>query len=973
MFIVCIRKHHILGYIAQAFIVKDYKTKYYRIQHSVNKQDVDENFSDYTSDERNIINLINQYSDINLVKAFSRNKKNSVPDFYANIAQTLVEQRIRPYIERRLLKMLEIFKNAKIKVFLKHDRYENIYFGDEINILQKPAQAIFNFIRTDKEIQYFLTVKHVQKEIKLSKRVEIVLTNEPCNIILDNDLYFFNDIDAKKLSPFFKKEYISVSKRMEEKYFKVFVSKAIQNFRVNATGFEINRKTPKKQVLLMLEKDWKNEYSFTPKFQYGDIAYLHTSKNLKNINYNKIDNKISFNIFERDLVWEKNHLTFLLEIGLKNADENTYNIKNTSKINEFQHAKTITWLNDNSEKLTNKGFIIVQQFADKKYFTQKVTIDFNLKKRIDWFDIYGTVKFGEYEIPFIRLKDNILNGISEVELPNGEIGIIPEEWFLEYKNIFLLGETNNDGLKLNKYHFFALSKTHIKKIKKTEIKQLLDFFNNKNHKLLVTPWTVRANLRDYQKKGFAWLNALQENNFGGCLADDMGLGKTLQTLTVIANSIEKTANLETENQQLTFFDTGNKIVSKSELTNIIISPKSLIYNWHNEIKKFIPSLRVARYTGSERMKLRPDLIKYDIILTSYGIARNDYEFLSEINFHYIVLDESQYIKNYNSKIYNAVIKIRAEHKLVLTGTPIENSLADLWSQMNFVNPGLLGSFMFFKNKFITPIEKNYDEIQTDKLQKLISPFVLRRTKTEVLKDLPPISEQIILCEMTEGQERMYEAEKSKIRNKMLELIDRNEISKSSIYILQALNKLRQIANHPIMLKNSEINTSGKYDEITDKIQSLIAQNHKVLIFSSFVKHLNIFAEYFRENNLEFSLLTGKTTKREEEINCFQTNETNRLFLISIKAGGVGLNLTAADYVFILDPWWNPAVENQAVSRAHRIGQNKKVMVYKFITKNTVEEKIRKLQAKKQKLANTFISSKNFFSEYTQENILEMFK
>ncbi len=337
------------------------------------------------------------------------------------------------------------------------------------------------------------------------------------------------------------------------------------------------------------------------------------------------------------------------------------------------------------------------------------------------------------------------------------------------------------------------------------------------------------------------------------------------------------------------------------------------------------------------------------------------------------MDESQTIKNADSKIFQAITELKAQHRIVLTGTPIENSLTDLWSQIEFINPGLLGTLGFFRQYFSNPIEKDNNEERRDKLKRLIQPFILRRTKQEVATDLPPITEQIRLCSMSDEQKNYYEEEKSKVRNEILDNIDQFGVEKSSMVVLNALMRLRQIANHPVMVDKGYTSDSGKFEEVCESIENMVTENHKVLIFSSFVKHLDLFKDYFEKNNIRYSMLTGETRNREEVVANFQNNENNRFFLISLKAGGVGLNLTAADYVFVLDPWWNPAAEMQAINRAHRIGQTNKVFVYRFISAETVEEKIVKLQERKSELADVFINSNNPFKALSRENILELFE
>jgi SNF2 family DNA or RNA helicase len=349
------------------------------------------------------------------------------------------------------------------------------------------------------------------------------------------------------------------------------------------------------------------------------------------------------------------------------------------------------------------------------------------------------------------------------------------------------------------------------------------------------------------------------------------------------------------------------------------------------------------------------------------------EQLSKLNFFYLILDESQYVKNPASKTYKAIMKLQSEHRLALTGTPIENSLSDLWAQMNFLNKGILGNLAFFRRYFITPIEKHNSNDQQEKLQILIRPFVLRRTKEEVAKDLPPLMEQTVVCEMDENQQRTYETEKSIIRNSILDGIEQDGMKNSAMIILQGLTRLRQLANHPRLLADFEEGESGKFEEIFRMLENVVAEKHKVLVFSSFVKHLELIKSRIEKENWKYSILTGQTSNRKEVIRQFQEDSENRIFLISLKAGGVGLNLTSADYVFIIDPWWNPAAENQAISRAHRIGQNKHVFVYRFITEGSIEEKIQQLQNRKSSLADKFINSNNPLQEITKEELLSLLK
>src|SRR5690606_16246354 len=363
---------------------------------------------------------------------------------------------------------------------------------------------------------------------------------------------------------------------------------------------------------------------------------------------------------------------------------------------------------------------------------------------------------------------------------------------------------------------------------------------------------------------------------------------------------------------------------------------------------------------------------YDIILSTYGTTRIDVDILNDFHFYYIILDESQNIENATSKSFKAIRSLKGTHKLILSGTPVENSVADLWSQMEFINPGLLGGQTYFSKNFVIPIEKKKDEAQSKRLQALVKPFILRRTKAQVASELPDKTEQIFYCTMTESQADYYEKVKSEFRNSILQQSLDGTLNKSGIQVLQGLSKLRQLANHPLMIDEDYEYDSGKFENVIHHLESVLSRGHKVLIFSSFVKQMKIYRDYFDKEGLKYSYLDGATRDRATVVDEFRTDDTIQVFLISIKAGGVGLNLTEADYVFILDPWWNPAVEMQAVDRTHRIGQTRNVFIYKFITKDTVEEKILALQGRKKSIANTLITTEeSFVKSLTQADIQEL--
>jgi SNF2 family DNA or RNA helicase len=466
------------------------------------------------------------------------------------------------------------------------------------------------------------------------------------------------------------------------------------------------------------------------------------------------------------------------------------------------------------------------------------------------------------------------------------------------------------------------------------------------------PKQIKAELRHYQKEGVNWINFLDEMKWGGILADDMGLGKTLQILTFI-----------------------QQIIIKDKTPNLIIVPTTLLFNWKAEIEKFAPQIKAFYHYGVDRNKTTKEFNKYHIIFTSYGVLLRDIENLSKFQFNYLILDESQAIKNPASHRFKASNLIKAKNRIALTGTPIENNTFDLYAQMSFVNPGIFGSINNFKQNYSTPIDKDGNEVIAKELQKIINPFVLRRTKEKVAKELPAKTEGIIYCEMEPEQQKIYDTYRNEYRNKLLGNIAEQGIGKSKMMVLEGLTRLRQICDSPSLISDVNFtNQSIKVKEIINNITHRTV-NHKVLVFSQFVGMLSLIKTELDKLNISYEYLDGKNniTQRENSVSNFQTDDDLRVFLISLKAGGTGLNLTAADYVYIVDPWWNPAVENQAIDRCYRIGQEKKVFAYRMICKNTVEEKILDLQAKKKKIASDIIQTdENIMKSLTVNDIKDLF-
>ncbi len=601
------------------------------------------------------------------------------------------------------------------------------------------------------------------------------------------------------------------------------------------------------------------------------------------------------------------------------------------------------------------GFESLNNF---RFNTARPTTHILVSSGIDWFDAKVEIDFGGQRAGITDIKKAIANKQSFVHLGDGSLGILPEEWLKRYSLLFKVGDGKTGKLRLSKYHMGVIDELYENR-NETEIQFELDekyerLRSFKNIPEIAPPAALEPILRPYQTSGYQWLNYLSEVGWGGILADDMGLGKTIQALTMLSH-----------------YKQTNKT-----LRAIVVCPTTLIYNWCNEIKKFTPELTFHIHHGSLRTRNTAELEQYDVLITTYGTLRSDIQILVKVLFDYVVLDESQAIKNPASKVTKAASLLTARNRLCMSGTPLQNNTFDVFAQMNFLNPGLLGSMEFFRNEFATPIDKFGEQDQKEHLRKLLYPFILRRTKEQVAKDLPEKTETILFCEMEKEQRKIYDAYRNSYRDKILGVIDDQGIDKSQLTILQGLMKLRQICDSPAILNEEEKypNHSIKLDELTREITENIS-DHKALVFSQFLGMLGLIREKLKEAGIPFEYFDGSTAthERERAIQNFQNNDACRVFLISLKAGGVGLNLTAADYVYIVDPWWNPAVEQQAIDRTHRIGQTKNIFAYRMICVDTIEDKILQLQERKRQLAKELIADdSNFVKALSRSDIEYLF-
>ena len=601
------------------------------------------------------------------------------------------------------------------------------------------------------------------------------------------------------------------------------------------------------------------------------------------------------------------------------------------------------------------GFEALKNF---RFNTARPSTHIHVSSGLDWFDAKVEIEFGGQRVGISDIKKALAGKQSFVQLGDGTLGILPDEWLKKYALLFKVGDGRTDKLRLSKYHMSVIDDLYENRNEEEmsfaldeKYERLREF---KNIPEIAAPAELEHILRPYQVAGYQWLSYLNDVGWGGILADDMGLGKTVQALSM-----------------LDFYKNTYK-----GLKAIVVCPTTLIYNWQNEVKKFTPSLTYHIHHGNTRSRNPDELQQHNIIITTYGTLRSDIQMLLKIYFDYVILDESQAIKNPSSKVTKAASLLNAKNRLCMSGTPLQNNTFDIFAQMNFLNPGLLGTMEFFRNEFATPIDKFGEKDQKDHLRKLLYPFILRRTKEQVAKDLPDKTETILFCEMEKEQRKIYDAYRNSYRDKILGTIDEQGIDRSQLTILQGLMKLRQICDSPAILNEEEKypNHSIKLDELAREISENIGE-HKALIFSQFLGMLALIKAKLIEQNIPYEYFDGSTSApdREKAIQNFQNKDDCRVFLISLKAGGVGLNLTAADYVYIVDPWWNPAVEQQAIDRTHRIGQTKNIFAYRMICIDTIEDKILQLQERKKVLARELIADDTgFVKSLTKSDVEYLF-
>jgi hypothetical protein len=932
-------RHQYLGCLMSSHVVQELPNGRLSLQHQgLNPKNMDQFASQLDEVDRKLVRLLFQLNDLELMRRYAPRAK-SPHEFFQRYFSGELQKMVVNQVSKVLEEVIQLLPGKPFFIMAK-DGYPAYR---ELHLLQEKAHLKFHFDRRDQGTLYYPKISLEGKELRFDRPNADIICEHPAWVLVEDKVFTFEQpVEGKKLTPFLNKGSIVITPQMESSYFQKFVPQLMEHYEVVAKGLDIVEVKEKPECVLRVLSLDDHSLEMLPEVVYGDqILPLAPQAKVK-VSMEQSGAHYRFVKVHRDPQTEADFQALMDELLPATLLGAHY----------FDRQQGLGWLSQHVGRLQENGIRIVQEGATKGVVFDRPEIVMEAVDAGDWFDIKAIVDIGGLRIPFIKFRSNIIRGQREFKLPDGRIIILPESWFSDFRHLLEIAEERPDNtLSIRRYQAVVLDMATQDQGLRQAIQRLSSHSSQQPAPL---PLGLKAELRTYQKAGYEWLAFLREVGMGGILADDMGLGKTLQTLALLLAEKERGA----------------------EGLNLVVMPTSLVYNWLSEARKFCPDIRVLVHTGQHRAKDFAAFFGYQVVLTTYGILRSDLELFQTLNINYLILDESQMIKNASSKTAQSVRQIPSKHRLSLTGTPLENTLMDLWSQLDFLNPGLLGSESFFREYYALPIEKSQDKERGEQLRKALNPFILRRTKEQVASELPPKVEQLHYCEMAEDQREYYEKTKNAYRNYLLGM-DVADFSKSKLHILAGLQKLRQIAIHPALVEDENgIDLSqfgsGKYEEFQRLFSEVVEKGAKVLVFSQFVRLLHLLRKDLESKGVPYCYLDGATKDRRSEVERFQNNPEIPAFLISLKAGGVGLNLTAAEYVFILDPWWNPAVEAQAIDRSHRIGQTKTVFSYKFITRDSIEEKIVRLQDRKKNLSNEMVGvEENIFKSLDLEDLKDL--
>lgn len=837
-------------------------------------------------------------------------KLNVLKNIISNSANNQISKNRFLTDEFVFLKLLNEFRDTKCVYCRIKDN--SLCMLEDIIYLNKEDLGLRN-IRNDKKVKFVFKGKDGSTD--LSAKIECVSYSNFSMIYDKNKLYISkNIINANAINKLARNNFI-INSLNDTCFEDILYSKHLSRENVSIEKHvDIYDVLPIPIFYLEIDNIDKQIIG-TLNFQYGTME----------IGSNKIDECIYYDKYRyfRNKALENSYIRMLYEIGWKKSKGNCFTYERRNHI-----EKSIN-------ELLDKGFTVLT--PDSKRFVSSNNINFGVSYNIDWFEIDGTIKLNDKEYKLSETINFKNKSQHFIEIDNYII-TLPKAFLTLKKNI----TKSNNKLVVDKRNIGEILEL-ANELKIRNIRNIESIIKFSDISLNI-PMELKSILREYQVEGVKWLKYLYRNEFGGCLADDMGLGKTLQVIALLSDK------------------------DLSSPKSLVIVPKTLIYNWKKELEKFNKQIDVVIYHGKSReLALTTAKRTGGVILTTYGTVLNDIEKLASIAFNCLILDEVQFIKNSKSKTYFAIKKLKARVRIALSGTPIENNIGELWALMDLLNPNIFGKRSDFINKYSTLLE---DKNTAKNLNLRIQPFILRRTKEKVLRELPDKIEQNIYCDMTPSQRELYDLMTYKIKEEIKRLPDRFEIKNNSI-ILEGLLYLRQICCHPSLLaREYNVNNckeSEKFEVFKQRIEELMLRHDKVVVFSQFTSMLKIMEKWIKTRKWKYYYLDGQTQNRQEIVEEFEKSKEG-IFLISLKAGGVGLNLVSSQYAIIYDPWWNPAVENQAADRIHRIGQKRNVVILRFVTLNSIEEKIDELKKIKSDITDTLLDRQNVVKGLTMEDL-----
>ena len=854
-----------------------------------------------------------------------------------------IDYRVYNSIDREILRLLETIKESDFFNISWENEKEEIYLDKHLKLLNLLKDNDKLFLTNGDEISFDTGIKNVKLEItEDNKEYKSSITIDGVSefkfisskyLLIDKKIVQIQDIGEK-----FKalKDFVTTLQKDKLEEYLTILFTHFQNIEIKFKNYEVEFKDEQKAIkpAIIFEKITSdNELILRVSATVGKLSpEFFNDFNISKITLvNELESSIS--VYECDFSDVFDVYSFIytkLNFLKRTIKESSFHEDDGLFIIDEELSRE--FILKNLQQIISKAKLFgSEKLKSYKYSTTTPSLSISFKDKIDFLDSGDvSVNIGEESFDVFEMI-NLYKKHSYIPLSDDQKAIVDSSYIAKLERIF-----KKDGKKI-KVSFFDLPEIEELITQKEQkvfknSRKFYEGFNSLKSSKQRLPKLQDVKLRDYQKDGVKWLKYLYDNGFGGCLADDMGLGKTLQAIALLSY-----------------------IYPKTKVPSLIVMPKSLLNNWQNELQRFNPELSFYIYYGLDRDTKILD--NYNIVLSTYAIVRNDIEKLKSITFDTIMLDESQNIKNVESKISKAVMLLEAKHKFTLSGTPVENSLFELFSLFRFINGGLFSTLADFKRDYALPIQSDANEDVAKVLKAKISPFLLRRLKQDVLKDLPSKQEQTVYVDMGEKHKKFYEQKRDYYKQVLDQQISLNGIEKSKFMILQAFNDLRQIASAPELKSENNI-ISSKIESLFEMLEEIILNNHKVLIFANFLGSLDLISQKADEVGYEHLIMNGSTRNRQELVDKFQNDKNIKLFLMTLKVGGVGLNLTEADYVFIFDPWWNKSAENQAIDRCHRMGQKNKVFAYKMITKGTIEEKILELQEQKQDMTDMILGGED---------------